>query len=821
MLIVQGRPGDAGVPYATLARLLRLVLERTPQVLEAAPERADGGIPRQELARLLPELAPSVPLPADGQRIVLQGAVEQLLARAQLAGVFIDDLHFADEASCEMLQALIASEALPQMHWALAQRPGEGTPAAARLSESLEEASLLEPVPLTPLTEDEMAELVDSLGLPELNGKELAPVLVRHTGGNPLYALETLKQGLMRGVALDAARLPQPVSVGTLIERRLKQLSERALSLARVAAIAGVDFSIPLAEEVMGVRAVELANAWAELEAAQVLREDAFAHDLVFDAVLRSIPAPIAKHLHVAVARFGEANGQAPARLAEHWIQAEHDEHAGPMLVEAAAAAHRATRPSDAVVALERALALPGWTDPAARHAAAVSRCEALFDVDLGAGLSHALDQLDALARTEAQRMIALRIRAQAALYRGEDAQARDLGLQAAASAARVGNDIEYLVARSVAARGAARAGSTTEAIAMMRADAERAQRVGDDGRCAYSGVLAILLQLAMRIQESQVEIETAAALARKLGRWADLANLLSNQATNLNFAGRFEEALRQYHESLQLAESRDLRGVGVQFTAMNIAMSLIELNRYGEAWEWLQRAEADVRRDAPHFVPLVAAMRARWYLELGQGNRAARALDACNEEATTPAYVAVYRQKVRACIESDAGRDPTAHIRRAVELASDCGRLFVLWEARLGAAALGCPALAGDLSELERSAREYGFAAHALAALALAPTTSVNAALERLTADAGGRWMYRGRLLLALLGRPLAPAQADRLREFISEWLDRTQNSFVPAEFRDAFLRRNPVNRALLDAVRRQGGITGPAVPLPGPTID
>ncbi|MFO0205664.1 MAG: transcriptional regulator, partial [Betaproteobacteria bacterium] len=132
--------------------------------------------------------------------------------------------------------------------------------------------------------------------------------------------------------------------VGALIERRLPQLPERALSLARVAAVAGVDFSIALAEEVTGVRAVELASAWADLEAAQVLREQAFAHDLVQDAVLRSIPAPIARHLHGAVAAFLERGGGVAARVAAHWLAAGRDAVAVTALECAAAHALAAGR---------------------------------------------------------------------------------------------------------------------------------------------------------------------------------------------------------------------------------------------------------------------------------------------------------------------------------------------------------------------------------------------------------------------------------------------------------------------------------------------
>jgi tetratricopeptide (TPR) repeat protein len=408
------------------------------------------------------------------------------------------------------------------------------------------------------------------------------------------------------------------------------------------------------------------------------------------------------------------------------------------------------------------------------------------------------------LAATDAQRTVALRLRAQAALYRGENAMGYELGQQAAASAARIGDDVEYLCARTVAARGAARGGATAEAIAMLRADADLAQRAGDDDYCSHCGVLATLLQLAMRVQESQVEIDTAVVLARRLGRWADLANLLSNRGTNHAFVGRFDDALGVYLEALKLAESHELRGVGLQFMAMNIANALLELNRYSEAWDWLQRAETDVRRDAPAFLPLVAAMRARWYLELGQGHRAASALDSAPEDATTPAFVTSYRHVLRAGIEADARRDPAAHVQRALALASNCGRQFVLWEVRLNAAALGCSADAGDLRELQRSAREHGFSAHALAAAALAADPDADAPRAGLVAGATGRWVYRGRLLLAQLDSAPASALVDRLRAFAAEWLSRTQSTHVPAEFRESFLHRNPVNRRLWELTRR-----------------
>ena len=69
----------------------------------------------------------------------------------------------------------------------------------------------------------------------------------------------------------------------------------------------------------MGRRAVELANAWDELQQAQVLRDEAFAHDLVADAVLRGLPTAVARRVHAQCAGWLQAHQGEPARVARHW----------------------------------------------------------------------------------------------------------------------------------------------------------------------------------------------------------------------------------------------------------------------------------------------------------------------------------------------------------------------------------------------------------------------------------------------------------------------------------------------------------------------
>jgi hypothetical protein len=177
VLLVSARPGDAGVPYASLGRALRAVIGRAPSMLEPAQ--------RDELARVLPEIGPAVVAAAGAtRRPTLFAALEALLldARADgLAALVIDDLHFADSASLEMLQGLVLAESLADLRWGFAQRPAEGEAAVEALATALEEAHRVEFVALGALDEPAMRELVESLGLDGHDPARLAPLLVRHT----------------------------------------------------------------------------------------------------------------------------------------------------------------------------------------------------------------------------------------------------------------------------------------------------------------------------------------------------------------------------------------------------------------------------------------------------------------------------------------------------------------------------------------------------------------------------------------------------------------------------------------------------------------
>ena len=157
-------------------------------------------------------------LAGEAQRLLLQRAVDATLVDALAHGLqalVVDDLHFADDASVEFLQSLAQSETLAALQWGFAQRPAEPRRRRAALRAALEEAGRLETArPAAARPGRSSPALVESIGLAELSAERLAPALLRHTGGNPMFALETLKDLVLSGRAAAIEPRRPPAAAG-------------------------------------------------------------------------------------------------------------------------------------------------------------------------------------------------------------------------------------------------------------------------------------------------------------------------------------------------------------------------------------------------------------------------------------------------------------------------------------------------------------------------------------------------------------------------------------------------------------------------------
>ncbi len=362
-LSIGARPGDAQVPFALLTRLLRAM-----PGLAAAADMPPWV--RLQLGHLLPELgrpdSPSLnPLRLRQALLWMLGNLSALHEGAMV----IDDLQFADEATLEVLPALLAAQVQPPLRWLLAARIAEIPPL---LRSALEGGEPLRAtvVRVEPLAVHDVQALLDSLSLDGLDTAAWAVPLHRHTGGNPMFILQTLLSmgnGTLGASPLSsAAALPLPGRVGELVDRRIAQLSAEARELAQVAALAGQDFDARLAMHVLERHAADLADAWRELEAAHVLRDEAFAHDLIFEATLRSVPAAAAGPWRGRIAAHMAAAGGPLPRIAAHWQAAGQWALAGRAYAQAAAQLTRQMRQLEEVRLLHEAvdcLVAAGETD--------------------------------------------------------------------------------------------------------------------------------------------------------------------------------------------------------------------------------------------------------------------------------------------------------------------------------------------------------------------------------------------------------------------------------------------------------------------------
>jgi DNA-binding SARP family transcriptional activator len=802
---VCARVGDSAVPFALLARLLRTVHERVP---------LPPGPLRDEVARVLPELGAAGVAAAEGLLAPLQRAIETMLAGAARQGHrewLLDDLQWADAASLQMLQALLAGETLAGVCWGFAKRPAEaGTPAAA-LRGALEETGRLASVQLLPLNAAQLQELVGSLGVRELDAAELAPRLLKHTGGNPLFVLDTLKDLLLHPAPRHGV-LPQPATLGALIQRRLGQLSPAALGLARVAAIAGTDFSIELAETVLRSTALELADAWAELESAQVFHGAAFAHDLVFEAVQRGVPDAVAQRVHGQAARYLQQQpGADPARLAAHWLAAGQPADAAGAFLQAAQRARTAARRDDEATLLEQAERCASTCGDTRR--AFEARCLRVEALRVSAGADAALAcaaGLPEAAQDERQRLHAWLALAIVQLQRNDGQAAVQAARQAEAVADALGDEAARFNAATLTANACVMLGHIGQAQAELeRARGMAAERGEPLARFRFHSMLGFVLKATGATRAAADALGQALAEARGIGEPSQLHMTLMNASMVRLALGQGPAALGLAHEASRLLgvldKSDGLEGID----RLNLSMNLMAVGRYGEALEHLLAAPpAALDSWSAHAQTLLAVL----WMRLGQPARAKPLV--ADLHADAPPVMRATRRLVALEYAALQGRVEAQAIDAALGLARTSGdRMTIgrveLMQAQAGGAAAVLQASARLIDETRRVELPVLEMLARTARTEALLATAEHAAAHELALETRQRlggldsaWVYMPQLWLRLARCFEALGQAHDARQCMVParlWIADNVLPTLPPVFRASFLQRNAVNRELL----------------------
>jgi DNA-binding SARP family transcriptional activator len=530
------RSGDGVIAYALLARLARSLVARYDS----------PSIPwvRAELARLAPELGTPPTGALDAIRLV--NALAHLVRHARgagLAGLVIDDLHYADDASLEGLIALASHDGVRGLPVIGGTRASE----EPRVLREWRAAGAAADICLQPLTCDGVGALLASLALPDFDPEQWVEPMFRHTGGNPLFVLETLR-AILAGGAAPAAILPAPASVGELICRRLAQLPAAALELARVAAFAGQDFSAELASTVLRKHALDIADAWRELESAQILREGVFAHDLILEATLHAAPEEEAAQLHSSIAAYLESQGAPAARVAGHWHAASDWAHAARQFDAAARAQFNASRYIEAGELFRRAAACFELVGAQAECHAALQElagCQIkAFDLTAARAVAQ---QLQRIAITEEQQGWALdRLVDILNMSREDDRAAQEAAREMQQRGHKTGKPWMIFNATRKLAVAFAHQAQYDTALALFDTQAEWVrENLHEWNVHVWFCDHGFVLDLADRRAEAVAAFLRAEMLAREHENWAVAYAALRNLAFAHLWAGRVDTAVR------------------------------------------------------------------------------------------------------------------------------------------------------------------------------------------------------------------------------------------------------------------------------------
>jgi ATP/maltotriose-dependent transcriptional regulator MalT len=283
-----------------------------------------------ELAHVLPALSALT----GGRAVALQHeryrshravrALLEHLAQPRPLVLVLDDLHWADSASAELLGALLRRPPAAAVLTVVAHRPCQTTARLAVALERAERAAALTRVELSALTLDEARELLG--GRADAAG---AAILYQASGGNPFY-LEQLARSAERADRTASAPhvsltgLEIPTAVATSLSEELTLVSESARLVLDGAAVAGDPFEPELAAAAAATSeaaAIEALDELLELDlirTTDVPRRFRFRHPLVRRAVYDATAGGWRLGAHERCAEALAARGVTAARRAHH-----------------------------------------------------------------------------------------------------------------------------------------------------------------------------------------------------------------------------------------------------------------------------------------------------------------------------------------------------------------------------------------------------------------------------------------------------------------------------------------------------------------------
>jgi class 3 adenylate cyclase/tetratricopeptide (TPR) repeat protein len=314
---------------------------------------------------------------------MILGSVRALLVKAAAVTplvIVMEDLHWADVSSVEMLESLFRLSGSHRILFINLFRPGYAE-TSDRLTRFLKErhGSHYVEIALGPLPEKLSEELINIILKSKFQQAFVAEIVER-TGGNPFFIEEVVRSlidqhALLRKedsfqLAEDCGTISIPNSIETLLVARIDRLEERTRDLVKEASVIGRTFFYRVLTEV-AAEIEDIESRLAYLQEIQLLRERLrmgeleylFNNALTQEVAYESILSVRRKELHLIVARaiekvFDERFHDFYGMLAYHYSKAEDLEKAEECLIKAGEGALRSSASNEALHYYREALGI-------------------------------------------------------------------------------------------------------------------------------------------------------------------------------------------------------------------------------------------------------------------------------------------------------------------------------------------------------------------------------------------------------------------------------------------------------------------------------
>jgi predicted ATPase/class 3 adenylate cyclase len=539
------------------------------------------------------------------------------IARHEPVVIVLEDCHWLDALSRDLVDVLARSAASAQVLLTLVYRPD----AALAQGLALAELPAIEQLELVALDDEQMAAIVESrltavLGARGDGETALRDLVVSRAQGNPFYAEELINFVNDRGIdpsdegALQALELPQ--SLHSLVLSRVDTLTEAPRRTIKVASVVGRVFAAPMLPGVypelgtlQDVRSDLDTLRLAELVVPESAEEEShsFKHAVIQEVAYESLPYSLRATLHTSVGRYLEDQPGARERqldlLAYHFWHSDDETAKRTYLLAAGQAAQAAyanaaaidyyerlapllegTERVDALLELGRVLELIGQWDRARAietsalelaqeigdqraqawceaALAEVARKQSHFD-EAGERLERAARAFEALGEDEGLGKV-MHLEGTLAAQRGNNAAARSRYEQSLEIRRRLGDRKMMASLFSNLGIVAEYEGDYALARSFNEQALELRTELADRWAIAVSMTnLGMIASLEGRNDEARTRFEEAMRLNREVGDSWMVAISYNNLGNANRGLGDHEAALRDYAESLRAHLQRD-----------------------------------------------------------------------------------------------------------------------------------------------------------------------------------------------------------------------------------------------------------------------